>query len=163
MLVFDSWQNGISVHSYVLYLCDVSDIGLVASSDIPKETVDANCELCHPLIDVSVCQHFCHDVDAMSHHLIQSSMMILHKLTRFDHFVPWLVSSFTLMTAIQFCQINCVWLHERPYQGHFSPSQIFVLVCLQAILISMCLQGMVDELIMKKDGKKIKRVNRQWL
>lgn len=29
---------------------------------------------------------------------------------------------------------------------------------LQAILMSMCLQGMVEELIMKKQGKKIKKV-----
>lgn len=32
---------------------------------------------------------------------------------------------------------------------------------LQAILMSMCLQSMVDELIMKKQGKKIKKVTTQ--
>ena len=29
----------------------------------------------------------------------------------------------------------------------------------QAILMSMCLQGMVDELIMKKEGRRVKRVS----
>jgi len=32
-------------------------------------------------------------------------------------------------------------------------------VWLQAILISMCLQGIVDELIMKKEGRKIMKVD----
>jgi len=34
---------------------------------------------------------------------------------------------------------------------------------MQAILISMCLQGMVDELIMKKEGRKIMRVTKRLL
>ena len=35
---------------------------------------------------------------------------------------------------------------------------IFYYNYFQAILMSMCLQGMVDELIMKKQGKRLKRV-----
>lgn len=34
----------------------------------------------------------------------------------------------------------------------------YVFVHLQAILMSMCLQGMVDEVIMEKQGRKIRRV-----